>query len=238
MRPSPWPSRRRTPLTGRADDMATIADQLTAERRGSGRAAMRRRANFADLSRAGDRPHRGLLHHPGADRHRRVLHRPQPVAAGDQFTTEQYQRVFSGDNRLTPVIGMTFIYVFGTLAIFNVTFAADPGAGDDLDQQCLRRLLPRRVAAAEDEPLGALHPALAVGGRSVGGRTAQPDPDDRLRPQLAARPQDPGAGHADHRRQRLHRRLARHDHLHLGDPRDSRAPLPCRAGRWRRHACR
>jgi inositol-phosphate transport system permease protein len=39
-----------------------------------------------------------------------------------EFTTEQYEKVFRGDRRLTQVIGLTFIYVFGTLAIFNVTF--------------------------------------------------------------------------------------------------------------------
>ena len=38
------------------------------------------------------------------------------------FTTEQYQKVFAGDRRLTQVVGLTLIYVFGTLAIFNVTF--------------------------------------------------------------------------------------------------------------------
>jgi inositol-phosphate transport system permease protein len=39
-----------------------------------------------------------------------------------KFTTEQYERVFQGDRRLPQVIGLTFVYVFGTLAIFNVTF--------------------------------------------------------------------------------------------------------------------
>jgi inositol-phosphate transport system permease protein len=39
-----------------------------------------------------------------------------------EFTTEQYQKVFQGDSRVTSAIGLTFIYVFGTLAIFNVTF--------------------------------------------------------------------------------------------------------------------
>jgi inositol-phosphate transport system permease protein len=39
-----------------------------------------------------------------------------------KVTTEQYEKVFGGDRRLTQVIGLTFIYVFGTLAIFNVTF--------------------------------------------------------------------------------------------------------------------
>ena len=39
-----------------------------------------------------------------------------------EFTTEQYEKVFRGDRRLPQVIGLTFIYVFGTLAVFNVTF--------------------------------------------------------------------------------------------------------------------
>jgi inositol-phosphate transport system permease protein len=39
-----------------------------------------------------------------------------------EITTEQYQKAFTGDRRLTEVIGLTFVYVFGTLAIFNVTF--------------------------------------------------------------------------------------------------------------------
>src|SRR5688572_20643112 len=39
-----------------------------------------------------------------------------------EFTTEQYEKIFVGDRRLAPTIAVTFIYVFGTLAIFNVTF--------------------------------------------------------------------------------------------------------------------
>ena len=39
-----------------------------------------------------------------------------------KFTTEQYQKVFEGDRRLPQVVGLTFVYAFGTLAIFNVTF--------------------------------------------------------------------------------------------------------------------
>ncbi|HYN00757.1 MAG TPA: sugar ABC transporter permease, partial [Aestuariivirgaceae bacterium] len=39
-----------------------------------------------------------------------------------EFTTEQYEKVFRGDRRLPEVVGLTFVYVFGTLAIFNVTF--------------------------------------------------------------------------------------------------------------------
>ncbi|MEZ5670151.1 MAG: sugar ABC transporter permease [Alphaproteobacteria bacterium] len=38
------------------------------------------------------------------------------------FTLEQYEKVFAGDNRLIEVLGLTLIYVFGTLAVFNVTF--------------------------------------------------------------------------------------------------------------------
>ncbi|MHA1549550.1 MAG: carbohydrate ABC transporter permease [Alphaproteobacteria bacterium] len=39
-----------------------------------------------------------------------------------EFTLEQFRKVFIGDRRLPQIIGLTFIYVFGTLAIFNVTF--------------------------------------------------------------------------------------------------------------------
>lgn len=39
-----------------------------------------------------------------------------------KLTTEQYYRVFQGDPRLPQVIGLTFIYVLGTLTIFNVSF--------------------------------------------------------------------------------------------------------------------
>ena len=40
-----------------------------------------------------------------------------------KFTTEQYHKVFRGDPRLTQVIGLTLVYVLGTLAIFNVSFS-------------------------------------------------------------------------------------------------------------------
>jgi inositol-phosphate transport system permease protein len=39
-----------------------------------------------------------------------------------KFTAEQYQKVLEGDPRLPQVIGLTFVYAFGTLAIFNLTF--------------------------------------------------------------------------------------------------------------------
>jgi inositol-phosphate transport system permease protein len=40
-----------------------------------------------------------------------------------EFTTENFERMFAGDRRLVSVLGVTLIYVLGTLAIFNVTFA-------------------------------------------------------------------------------------------------------------------
>src|SRR5262245_21260978 len=39
-----------------------------------------------------------------------------------EITTEEYVKVLQGDRRLPQVIWLTLIYVFGTLAIFNVTF--------------------------------------------------------------------------------------------------------------------
>jgi inositol-phosphate transport system permease protein len=39
------------------------------------------------------------------------------------FTLEQYQKALAGDRRVVQVLGMTLIYVFCTLGIFNVTFA-------------------------------------------------------------------------------------------------------------------
>ena len=39
-----------------------------------------------------------------------------------EFTTENYEKIFAGDRRLTQVVALTLVYVFCTLAIFNVTF--------------------------------------------------------------------------------------------------------------------
>ena len=41
----------------------------------------------------------------------------------NEFTTKQFTRILSGDRRLSSVIVITFLYVLGTLAVFNVTFA-------------------------------------------------------------------------------------------------------------------
>src|SRR5204862_8300573 len=43
-----------------------------------------------------------------------------------KFTTEQHQKALEGDRRLPQLIGLTFIYAFGALAIFNVTFGLVP----------------------------------------------------------------------------------------------------------------
>ncbi|MCD6043925.1 MAG: transporter, rane spanning protein [Burkholderiales bacterium] len=40
-----------------------------------------------------------------------------------EVTTENFERMLTGDRRLVSVLGVTLIYVLGTLAIFNVTFA-------------------------------------------------------------------------------------------------------------------
>lgn len=40
-----------------------------------------------------------------------------------RFTTENFERMFAGDRRLISVLGVTLVYVLGTLAIFNVTCA-------------------------------------------------------------------------------------------------------------------
>jgi inositol-phosphate transport system permease protein len=100
----------------------TTASELTIERHGRARSAARRRANFViflgpaivltaiffivpvliDIA----------VSFTDLGRSLRIT----------EFTTEQYEKVFRGDRRLTQVIGLTFIYVFATLAIFNVTF--------------------------------------------------------------------------------------------------------------------
>ena len=100
----------------------TTADELIIERRGPARSAARRRANFViflgpaivltvvffivpvliDI----------VVSFTDLGRSLRVT----------EFTTEQYAKVFRGDQRLPQIIGLTFVYVFGTLAIFNVTF--------------------------------------------------------------------------------------------------------------------
>lgn len=103
--------------------MAITAEEIRIERRGPARAAWRRRSNFViflgpailltvfffiipvliDVAVSFTDMGRSL----------RVT----------GFTTEQYQKIFSNDRRLPQVIGLTFLYVFGTLAIFNVSFA-------------------------------------------------------------------------------------------------------------------
>src|SRR6516225_9232739 len=101
--------------------MAAVID-LVAERRGRGGSAVRRRTNFVlflgpaialtflffvipvliDIA----------VSFTDLDRTLRI----------SKFTTEQYQKIIEGDRRLPQVIGLTVVYAFGTLAVFNVTF--------------------------------------------------------------------------------------------------------------------
>ena len=153
-----------------------------------------------------------------------------------RFTTEQYAKIFRGDRRLPQVIGLTFIYVFGTLAIFNVTFglvlALTTTSLSKMSGGFFRGvwLLPRMspsvlyillwLWAISPSEVGLLNQVLM----------------QVLRPRCAARSADAGADRADHHLQRLHRRIDGHDHLHRRDPRHPRAPVPRRRGRRRRHA--
>lgn len=102
--------------------MTSLVDQARQERRLSGRATRRRRINFIlflgpailltvvffilpvliDI----------VVSFTDMGRSLRV----------SEFTLENFEKVFAGDSRLSDVIGLTFIYVLGTLAIFNVTF--------------------------------------------------------------------------------------------------------------------
>ncbi len=102
--------------------MATTAEELMIERRAAGRSAARQRANFVIF--LGPAIVLTFLFF--------VIPVLIDVAVSftdlgrslkiSGFTLEQYEKVFAGDRRLPPVVVMTFIYVFGTLAIFNVTF--------------------------------------------------------------------------------------------------------------------
>jgi inositol-phosphate transport system permease protein len=103
--------------------MATLTEQLTIERQGGARSKARQRANFVIFL--------------GPAILLTVLFFVIPVLIDlvvsftdlgrslrmSGFTSEQYQKVFAGDTRLMPAIGLTFIYVLGTLGVFNVTFA-------------------------------------------------------------------------------------------------------------------
>ncbi|MGH6926482.1 MAG: carbohydrate ABC transporter permease [Propylenella sp.] len=103
--------------------MVAIADQLAIERRGAAASTVRQRVNFVIFLG----PAIALT----------VVFFLIPVAIDvavsftdmgrslrvDGFTTEQYQKILLGtDRRVLQAIWLTFVYVLGTLAIFNVTF--------------------------------------------------------------------------------------------------------------------
>ena len=104
------------------------------------------------------------------------------------------------------------------------------GIGDDCRAATPRRVLSRGVAAAADEPVRRVCAAVAVGGRPQRARAAQSDRGPCLR-SAAGRSSQQSSADGDHPGERLHRRVPRHAHLHVGHPLDSRAPLPRRPRR-------
>ena len=93
------------------------------ERRGHARSAARRRANFVIFLGPAIAPDRRLLRRSRSSSTSRCRS-PTSAArsASPNSPPSSTTKVFRGDRRLPQVIGLTFIYVFGTLAIFNVTF--------------------------------------------------------------------------------------------------------------------
>ena len=152
-----------------------------------------------------------------------------------QFTTENVARVLSGDQRLLSVMGTTLVYVFGTLAIFNVTF----GLILALTTTSLQRiggffrgvwLLPRMSPSVlyillwlwviSPTDVGLLNQVLM---RGLGLPTA--------------RPAERGAGRADHRLANGFIGASLGMIIFTAAIRwHPRAPVPRRAGRRRRHA--
>ncbi len=211
--------------------MATMAEEVMLERRAASRSAARQRANF--------------LIFLGPAIVLTVLFFVIPVIIDvavsftdlgrslkiTGFTLEQYQKVFHGDRRLSQVIVMTFIYVFGTLAIFNVTFglilALVTTSISRVSGSFFRGvwLMPRMSPSVlyillwlwvvDPSSTGLLNQVL-INGFSLS------EPLDL---------KTSGAGRAHHHRQRLHRRVAGHDHLHVGNSRHTGASLSCSAGR-------
>ena len=115
-----------------------------------------------------------------------------------------------------------------TLAIFNVGYALLLALAHHRAAAADRRLLPRRLAAAADEPVGGLCAALELGRGADRLRAAQPGAH-RPRP-AARRHEERRADAADRPGQRLHRRLVRHDHLHQRHPLDPASICSMRRG--------
>ncbi|MGF1625654.1 MAG: carbohydrate ABC transporter permease [Alphaproteobacteria bacterium] len=102
--------------------MTSLADEALHERRLAGRSAMRRRVNYV------------IFLGPAIVLTVVFFIAPVLIDIAVSFTDlgralrinsvslDNYERIFAGDSRLTQVVALTFIYVFGTLAIFNVTF--------------------------------------------------------------------------------------------------------------------
>ena len=199
--------------------------------------ATRRQIDRAPLPRARDAASRAVLRRPGDRRYRHRLQRHGPQSPRHRNSPRRtFSALLTGDRRLIGVLTTTFIYVVSTLAIFNVAYGLFLAlATTALPQRTgaffravwlLPRMSPSVVYAllwswvVAPTDYGLLNQALS------GARTA------------ALRHEERRADAADRARQRLHRRVVRHDHLHQRHPLDSRASLPRRAGGRRRRACR
>src|SRR6266540_3842646 len=190
---------------------------------------------FLAVPRAGTVAARLLLHCAGDRRCRAGVHRHGPHARGHDADAGQFRA--HGDARHAPAHLARDHRDLRALHAEHLQrhVRAPARAGDHRRTAGTRRLLPRGLAAAAHEPIGGLCAAVALGDRSQRARLAEPDPGPRAR-DAPSRPAQQSAAADHHCGQRLHRRIARHDHLHLGNPLDSRASVPRRAGRRRRSA--
>jgi hypothetical protein len=151
-----------------------------------------------------------------------------------KFTAEQYQKVFVGDRRLPLVIGLTFVYAFGTLAVFNVRF----GLVLALTTAWLNKIAGgffRSVWLLPRVSPSILYILLWLWMINLGRGPVEPVPHTFAQSDQATGFDDERAGRADHHRQWLYRRIARYDHLYCCDTGHSRAHVPCRRSRRRRH---
>ena len=198
------------------------------------RAERRRPRQPASVPRAGRACCCCFLPAAGHRRPRARLHRHGPHSARSRgFTLDNFARMPTGDRRL----GQRARHHADLRALHARRSSTSASRccwrWSTTACRARRRLLPRRLAAAADEPVGRLRAALELGRRAQRLRACStrswrlvgmPPVDlNSDAPLLAHRPG-----------QRLHRRVARHDHLHLRDPLDPRAPVPCRARRRRR----
>ena len=161
-------------------------------------------------------------------RHRHRLHRHGPQSQGHQFTTEN---VAADARRRPPAVER-----HGDDAHLCPLHAGDlqrqlraaARAAHDGAAGAGRRLLPRGLAPAADEPVGGLCAAVDLGGGADRLRAPQPGAAGLGLP--LARHEERRADAARRAGQRLHRRLVRHDHLHQRHPLDPASISSMRPG--------